>query len=81
MNDKMIEDLIAQLDESFSKGTGHVNVIVAEDGIQVEHTQISDEYTELIKEVKTLKSSECNSLNMACSVPTLFEGLDDKEEG
>ena len=61
----MIEDLIAQLDAGMSKGVGHVNVDVVE-------TQ-----TETAKEVQTMGCTDCSRTPLACSVPTLHQGLDD----
>lgn len=60
----MIEDLVAQLDAGMSKGVGHVNVNV-------------DEETENTKEVQTMGCTDCSRTPLACSVPTLHEGLDD----
>lgn len=60
----MIEDLIAQLDAGMSKGVGHINVNV-------------DEETENTKEVQTLGCTDCSRTPLACSVPTLQQGLDD----
>lgn len=41
MNEKLIEDIIAMLDSSMEKGTGHVNIVVnnAEE-VQFEETEI-----------------------------------------
>ena len=69
MNEKsMIDDLVAQLDAGFSgdKAVGHFNVDV-------------NEGTSEMKEVQTLGCTDCNSNPMACSVPTLHEGLDDNQ--
>jgi hypothetical protein len=64
----MIDDLVAQLDKGFSsdKAVGHFNVDVNEEASGT-------------KEVQTLGCTDCNSNPMACSVPTLHEGLDDKQ--
>ncbi|EOS33957.1 MAG: hypothetical protein HFH79_09455 [Lachnospiraceae bacterium] len=60
----MIDDLVSQLDAGFSgeKAVGHFNVDVSEDAST--------------KEVQTLGCTDCSSNPMACSVPTLHEGLD-----
>ena len=60
----MIEDLIAQLDSGMSKGIGHINVNV-------------DEEINTTKEVQTLGCTDCSRTPLACSVPTLHQGLDD----
>ncbi len=63
----MIDDLVSQLDAGFSGEkavgpVGHFNVDVSEDAST--------------KEVQTLGCTDCSSNPMACSVPTLHEGLD-----
>ena len=60
----MIEDLISQLDAGMSKGVGHINVNV-------------DEEADNTKEVQTLGCTDCSRTPLACSVPTLHQGLDD----
>lgn len=64
--DKMIEDLIRMLDGGMSNGVGHVNVEY-------------DENAEADKTVQTLGCTDCSSTPMACSIPTLHEGIDDTE--
>ena len=60
----MIDDLIALLDAGMSKGVGHINVNV-------------DEEADSTKEVQTLGCTDCSRTPLACSVPTLQQGLDD----
>ncbi|MDE6911839.1 MAG: hypothetical protein K2P44_15440 [Lachnospiraceae bacterium] len=64
----MIDDLVSQLDAGFSadKAVGHFNVDVSEDAST--------------KEVQTLGCTDCSRNPMACSVPTLHEGLDDDDK-
>lgn len=64
----MIDDLVAQLDAGFSadKAVGHFNVDV-------------DENVTSTKEVQTLGCTDCSRTPLACSVPTLHEGLEDYE--
>ena len=64
----MVDDLVAQLDAGFSsdKAVGHFNVDV-------------NETVDSTKEVQTLGCTDCSRNPMACSVPTLHEGLDDNE--
>ena len=60
----MIEDLIKQLDGGMAKGVGHVNVEV-------------DETLAGSRNVETMGCSDCSRTPLACSVPTLHQGLDD----
>ena len=60
----MIDDLVKQLDSGMSKGVGHINVDV-------------DSETSLTKEVQTMGCTDCSRTPLACSVPTLEQGLDD----
>ncbi len=64
----MIDDLVAQLDAGFSgeKAVGHFNVDVD-----------VDEENDSTKEVQTLGCTDCSRTPLACSVPTLHQGLDD----
>ena len=64
--DKMIDDLIKMLDGGMAKGIGHVNVECNVD---------ADES----KSVQTMGCADCSSNPMACSIPTLHEGIDDSE--
>ena len=60
----MIEDLVKQLDAGFTSGVGHVNVEVNEE-------------SEDKKQVQTMGCTDCSRTPLACSVPTLEQGLDD----
>jgi hypothetical protein len=64
--EQMIQDLVAQLDGGFAKGVGHVNVDV-------------DETSSAKKNVETMGCTDCSRTPLACSVPTLHQGLDDYE--
>ncbi len=61
---KMIEDLVKMLDADMSKGVGHVNVDYDKD-------------SEESKNVQTMGCTDCSRTPLACSVPTLQQGLDD----
>ena len=61
---QMINDIVAMLDQQVSNGTGHVNL------------EISDK-ADAGKNVETMGCSDCSRTPLACSVPTLQEGLDD----
>ncbi len=65
-SDKMLDDIVAFLDASVAKGVGHLNVEVnASGGETVE------------KSVDTLGCIDCAKGNLACSVPTLHDGIDE----
>ena len=59
----MIDDLVKMLDSGMANGVGHVNV---ESGADTKS-----------KEVQTLGCTDCSRTPLACSVPTLHQGLDD----
>ena len=61
---KMIDDLVKMLDSGMAMGVGHVNVDY-------------DETKEKSKEVQTMGCTDCSRTPLACSVPTLHQGLDD----
>ena len=61
---QMIDDLVKMLDSGMANGVGHVNVDVDE--------QISGS-----KNVETMGCTDCSRTPLACSVPTLHQGLDD----
>ena len=62
----MIDDLVKMLDQDMSKGVGHVNVDF-------------DEKAGQAKTVQTMGCTDCSRTPLACSVPTLHQGLDDYE--
>jgi hypothetical protein len=61
---EMSDELINQLDSGMTKGVGHVNVF-------------TDESADEVKEVETMGCTDCSRTPLACSVPTLHQGLDD----
>ena len=63
-NEKMVEDLVKMLDSGMAMGVGHVNVDY-------------DETKEESKNVQTMGCTDCSRTPLACSVPTLEDGLDD----
>lgn len=72
MEDKKIDDLVNMIDNFMSTGGGHMEVITKENGDI--HTKATHAQT-----VTVTPSLECRpGSNMACGVPTLFEGLDDE---
>ena len=60
---EMIEDLVRMLDEGMAGGVGHINVEYDENKAAIE--------------VQTMGCTDCSRAPLACSVPTLQEGLDD----
>lgn len=70
MEDKKIDELVSMIDQFMSDGGGHMDVKATKDGgFHADTTQV--------KTVTVTPSLECiPGQNMACSVPTLFEGMD-----
>ncbi len=62
---KMIDDLVKMLDQGMESGMGHINV---------DRDDIGENKT-----VQTMGCSDCSRTPLACSVPTLHQGLDDYE--
>ena len=61
---KMVDDLVRMLDSGMAMGVGHVNVDY-------------DEESKQSKNVQTMGCTDCSRTPLACSVPTLEDGLDD----
>ena len=61
---KMIDDLVKMLDSGMANGVGHINVEYNEEEPQS-------------KNVQTMGCTDCSRTPLACSVPTLEQGLDD----
>ena len=61
---QMVDDFIKMLDSGMAQGVGHVNVDV-------------NAQSENSKEVQTMGCTDCSRTPLACSVPTLEQGLDD----
>ena len=59
----MIDDLVKMLDSGMMNGVGHVNVDFDNTGKQS-------------KNVQTMGCTDCSRTPLACSVPTLEQGLD-----
>ncbi len=60
---QQINDVVAMLDGFMARGGGHMNVEF-------------DDPSSTVKEVEELGCIDC-AKNLACSVPTLMEGVDD----
>ena len=63
-SNQMIEDFVKMMDSGMAQGVGHVNVDV-------------DGESDDSKKVQTMGCTDCSRTPLACSVPTLHEGLDD----
>lgn len=61
----MIEDFVKMMDSGMAQGVGHVNV------------DVDDKVDNSKKSVQTMGCTDCSRTPLACSVPTLHEGLDD----
>lgn len=61
---EMIDDLVKMLDSGMMDGVGHINV----------DTQAAGGES---KNVQTMGCTDCSRTPLACSVPTLEQGLDD----
>ena len=67
MTDKnQIDDIVAMLDNMMGNGHGHVNVSV-DDTVQAGQ-----------KSTQTMGCTDCAKGDLACSVPTLMEGMDEE---
>jgi hypothetical protein len=67
MTDKnQVDDIVSMLDNMMSNGHGHVNVSV-DDTIEAGQ-----------KDTQTLGCLDCAKGDLACSVPTLMEGMDEE---
>jgi len=62
--EKMLDDVVAMLDSQMSSGTGHINL------------DYSDK-ADAPKSIETMGCVDCSRTPLACSVPTLHQGLDD----
>lgn len=67
MADKnQVDDIVSMLDNMMGNGHGHVNV-------SVDDTVANGEKTEV-----TMGCTDCAKGDLACSVPTLMEGMDEE---
>ncbi|MDE6845159.1 MAG: hypothetical protein K2J99_05255 [Lachnospiraceae bacterium] len=81
-NNQMIEDFVKMMDSGMAQGVGHVNVDVDDkaDNSKTEELQGNspDAGSEgIYVNVQTMGCTDCSRTPLACSVPTLHEGLDD----
>lgn len=69
MEDKKIDDIVSMIDQFMSANGGHMNISVDSEGnVKTEET--------FSKTVTQMNSMDCAAGDLACKVPTLFEGLD-----
>lgn len=66
-NKTMIDDIVALLDNSVSKGVGHLNISTID----------SENETKTVEQLGCL---DCAKGDLACSIPTLHEGLDEEKD-
>ena len=64
--EQMLEDLVRMLDQDVANGVGHINVDF-------------DANLNAQKSVQTMGCTDCSRTPLACSVPTLHQGLDSYE--
>jgi len=64
MDNMSVDELVKMLDAGMANGVGHINV---------DTDLASNEATK----VQTMGCSDCSRTPLACSVPTLHQGLDD----
>lgn len=69
MDDKQIDDIVSMIDQFMAGNGAHMNVKVETDG-----NINTDEL--FSKTITQLKSLDCANGNLACNVPTLFQGMD-----
>lgn len=86
MDDKqMIDDFIKMMDSGMAQGVGHVNVDVdakADNSKREEFQGNSSDVNSngIYVNVQTMGCTDCSRTPLACSVPTLHEGLDGLED-
>lgn len=72
MENKNIDGLVAIIDEFMAGKGGHMNVRVESDGsVRTDTASI---------QITTTNSLDCTAGDMACKVPTLFEGMDREDD-
>lgn len=59
-----VDDIVSMLDDMVAKGHGHINVSVDQDAAEG-------------KVVETMGCTDCAKGDLACSIPTLHEGIDE----
>lgn len=72
MENKNVDDLVAMIDQFMSSNGGHMNVRMEENGSI--HTDTAS------VQINTMNSLDCAAGNLACNVPTLFEGMDREDD-
>lgn len=72
-SDDRIDDIVNMIDSFMEKDGGHMNIKVKKDGNIKTDKKNS-------KTVSVSKSLDCMEGKTACSVPTLFEGMDNLED-
>lgn len=70
--EKQIDDIVAMLDSFMANNGGHMNITVDASGNVVTDGEEVEELS-----VKTMGCLDCAQGDMACKVPTLFDGIED----
>ena len=72
MENKNVDYLVAMIDEFMAGKGGHMNVRVESDGsVRTDTASV---------QITTMNSLDCAAGDMACKVPTLFEGMDREDD-
>ncbi len=65
-NKNQIDDIVSMLDSMMGSGHGHVNVSMDDNILAGEKQEV------------TMGCTDCAKGDLACSVPTLMEGMDEE---
>ena len=81
-NKQMIDDFVKMMDSGMAQGIGHVNVDVEDNAGNFQTEELQNNSSDADSEgvfvnVQTMGCTDCSRTPLACSVPTLHEGLDD----
>lgn len=86
MDDKqMIDDFVKMMDSGMAQGVGHVNVDVDDKADNSKSEEFQENSSDVNSKgiyvnVQTMGCTDCSRTPLACSVPTLHEGLDGLED-
>ncbi len=81
-NKQMIDDFVKMMDSGMAQGVGHVNVDVDDKADDAKSGELQGNSPDINSDgiyvdVQTIGCTDCSRTPLACSVPTLHEGLDD----
>lgn len=72
MKDQRVDDIVSMIDQFMQNNGGHMNIQVNSNG-DIKSEEIRS------KSIVQTNSLECAQGDLACNVPTLFEGLDSED--